>query len=142
MLPARWTDAQGQSREVPFSFEARGPGGEMFTTLGRGGEHFRGPFVHVRASTQGEVITEVYDGWSSPEWEAWQHEPDGDWVATATSFGEFAHFYTGRVVATLQGSEGHAMRCRLTLTNPHADLLESGHGTCQISDGGRLDLEF
>jgi hypothetical protein len=33
-------------------------------------------------------------------------------------FGEFARFYTGKVVATLNGNQKHSMRCRFTLTNP------------------------
>jgi len=143
MLPARWTPPGGRSQEVPFSFEAENSKtGMMFTTLGKGGEHFRGFYVRVEQSTKGYLVTEVYNGWSSPEWEVWQHDPDGNWTATAKSFGDFAHFYTGKVVATLNGSEKHSMRCRFTLANPQASLLRGGKGECQVSDGGRVDLDF
>jgi hypothetical protein len=143
MLPARWTDAEGHSQEVPFSFEAEtATQGEMITTLGRGGEHFRGPYVRLEASARGQLVTEIYDGFASPEWEDWKREPDGDWTAAAKSFGDFAEFYTGKVVATLKGSEGHSMRCRLSLSDPVGGLLRGGSGTCQVSDGGRVDLEF
>ena len=64
------------------------------------------------------------------------------WVAEAKSYGDFAHFYTGKVVATLKGSEGHAMRCRLSLPRPAEGLLGGGEGTCQTTDGSRIDLEF
>lgn len=143
MLPAYWTSPNGRRQAVPFSFDTiNAETGKMFTTLEKGGEHFRGIYVRVEASTEGHLVTEVYNGWSSPEWEIWQHDPDGNWSATATSFGDFAHFYTGKVVATLEGSEENSMRCRFTLANPHTGLLRDGKGVCQISDGGRIELDF
>ena len=143
MLPAHWIDPDGRREAVPFSFEtANAKTGELLTTLGKGGENFRGPYVRVEQSTKGELITEVYDGWSSPEWEAWHHDADGQWTATAQSFGDFAHFYTGKVVATLSGSENHSMRCRFTLTDPQGGGLHGGTGECQISDGARVALDF
>lgn len=143
MLPARWTGPNGHSQEVPFSFEASNAKmGKMYTTLGKGGEHFQGIYVRVEASTKGHLVTEVYNGWSSPEWEIWQKDADGHWTATAKSFGEFAHFYTGKIVASLRGNQGHQMRCRFTLTNPQADLLRDGTGECQITNGERIDLNF
>jgi len=143
MLPARWSTDDGPSQEVPFSYEVESDDrGLLETTLGKGGEHFRGPYVRVEESTKGEWVTEVYNGWSSPEWEAWHHDADGEWTATAKSFGDFADFYTGKVVATLRGSENHAMRCRFTLTDPEAGWEEGGKGECQVSDGARVDLDF
>ncbi len=143
MLPARWTAPDGRSEEVPFSFDAEGSStGQLFTTLGRGGEHFRGSYVLLEQSTQGHLVTEVYEGWSTPEWTVWEKEPDGHWTAEATTFGDFASFYTGRVVAYLPGSEGHAMRCRFTLSRPGEGFLAGGRGECQTSDGGAVDLTF
>jgi len=143
MLPAHWTDPEGRQEAVPFSFEVEdSKTGVLMTTLGKGGEHFRGAYVRVEESTKGELVTEVYDGWSSPEWEAWHHDADGQWTATAQSFGDFEHFYTGKVVATLRGSENHSMRCRFTLTDPQGGWLHGGSGECQISDGARVELEF
>jgi hypothetical protein len=143
MLPARWIDPASGSQPVPFSFEQESDtAGVMFTTLGNGGEHFRGRYVRVEKSTQGRFVTEIYDGWSAPEWEVWQHEPDGDWTETASSTGDFAHFYSGRVVASLRGSEGHSMRCRFSLDHPEGGLLAGGEGDCQISDGGQVSLDF
>jgi len=143
MLPARWLTADGRSQEVPFSFEVESDSqGLLLTTLGDGGEHFRGPYVRVEESTQGEWVTEVYNGWSSPEWETWKHDSDGGWTETAKSFGDFADFYTGKVVGTLHGSENHAMRCRFTLTDPDAGWKQGGKGECQVSDGARVELDF
>lgn len=143
MLPARWTRKDGHAEEVPFSFESQSESaGTMSTTLGRGGEHFRGDYVRVEKSTKGHLVTAVYDGWSSPEWEVWDHDAEGHWKAAGVSFGEFARFYTGKVLATLRGSEGNSMRCQLTLRQPQSGLLGGGSGACQVSDGGSLLLEF
>lgn len=143
MLPARWTPADGQGLEVPFSFEATSASaGTMSTTLGKGGEHFHGSYVRLEKSTKGHLVTAVFNGWSGPEWEMWQHDADGHWTATGVSYGEFARFYTGKVVSTLRGSEGSAMRCQLSLKAPQNGLLGGGSGSCQISDGGKIALEF
>jgi hypothetical protein len=143
MLPAQWTPASGTSRPVPFSFEAESPShGTMSTTLGAAGEQFHGPYVRVEKSSRGHLVTAVYDGWSSPEWQMWTAEPDGGWTETGVSVGEFAAFYTGKVVATLSGGRGHSMRCQLSLNDPEGGLLGGGSGRCQVSDGGSLSLEF
>jgi hypothetical protein len=143
MLPARWTPPHGQAQEVPFSFVAESEStGTLTTTLGPGGEQFHGPYVRVEKSTQGHLVTAIYDGWSSAEWEMWKHDPDGHWTATGVSFGEFAAFYTGKVVATLRSTNGSSMRCQLALSDPQGGLLSGGSGSCQISDGGSLSLEF
>jgi uncharacterized protein len=143
MLPASWTPPDGPGQEVPFSFEAESAtAGTMSTTLGPGGEHFHGTYVRLEKSTQGHLVTAVFNGWSSPEWEVWEHDSDGHWTATDVSYGEFARFYTGKVLATLRGSEGSAMRCQMILKAPQKGLLGGGSGSCQISDGGRIALDF
>ncbi len=143
MLPARWTPPKGPAQDVPFGFEAQTSStGTMDTTLGKGGPHFHGSYVRVEKSTKGELVTAIYNGWSSPEWEVWKHDPDGQWTATGVSIGDFAHFYTGKVVATLSSGNGSSMRCQFTLTEPQRGLLAGGSGACQISDGGRLALTF
>ena len=87
-------------------------------------------------------MTGVFDGWSSPEWDLWEQQPGGRWIATATSYGDFAHVYTGKVVAYMPGSEGHAMRCRLTLKRPQTGSVAGGRGECQTSDGSKVALDF
>jgi len=142
-LPARWATAEGRSLDVPFTFEAESASaGVLFTTLGPGGESFRGSYVLLQDATAGHVVTAIYDGWSAPEWELWEKQPDGQWMAEATRFGDFANFYTGQVLAYLSGSRGDAMRCRFRLGNPDAGFLGGGAGECQASDGGRVDLDF
>lgn len=143
MLPARWTPRDGKTVAVPFSYEARSEeAGTLFTTLGKGGRRFQGKYVRVEKSTKGHLITAIYDGWAGPEWEAWQHDADGRWTATGVSLGDFTHFYTDRVVAVLSSSDGGSMRCQITLQQPRVGFLGGGSGSCQITDGGRLTLEF
>ncbi len=145
MLPARWKPPEGAVQEVPFSFESLGRDtvrGRMHTTLGSGGERFEGDYLRIQQSTKGDLVTAMSVGWSGPEWQLWKHDADGDWTQEGVSVGEFAHFYTGKVLATLRGDRGHAMRCQLTLKDPEGGLLDGGTGRCQVTDGGSLTLDF
>jgi hypothetical protein len=143
MLRATWTALNGATQEVPFSFVSESEThGTMFTTLGKGGEHFHGPYVRVEESTKAHMVTVIYDGFSAPEWGVWQHDAEGQWTETSVSYGDFAHFYTGKVVASLSGGGGHAIRCQFVLNEPRAGFLQGGTGHCQISDRGRIDLDF
>jgi hypothetical protein len=143
MLPAEWTSPDGTREPVPFSYEGEGKAtGILFTTLGKGGEHFRGRYALVEASPRSHVITEVFDGWSSAEWTAWERKPDGQWTAEAGGFAQLGHLYTDRIVAYLPGSDGHSMRCRFTLNRPESGFVEGGHGECQTTDGSEIELEF
>ena len=53
-----------------------------------------------------------------------------------------ARNYFGKVVAKLFGDRGSTMRCRLQLTNPEAGLSSGGVGEYQVSNGGKVDVEF
>jgi hypothetical protein len=145
MLPARWTPPRGESQAVPFSFESQGRDtgqGTMHTTLGAGGERFEGDYLRIQKSTKGELVTAMSISWSGPEWELWKHNADGSWTEEGVSVGEFARFYTGKLIATLQGDRGHSMRCQLSLKDAEGGLLAGGKGHCQVTDGGTIDLEF
>ena len=143
MMEARWTAKDGHSEMVPFSFEELGEThGGLFTTLGKGGEHYSGPYVLVRAATDGKLVTEVYDGMTSPEWTAWQDGPDGTWQEVGVSFGAFSDFYTGKAVASLDGNRGDRMRCQLQLERPSEGLAGGGTGQCQTTAGDRIELAF
>jgi hypothetical protein len=143
LLEARWTAPDGHSEMIPFSFEAiDADHGGFFTTLGRGGEHYSGPYVLVRESTKDKLVTEVWNGMSSPEWEVWDEGADDTWHAQGISFGAFAHFYTGRAVASLTGNRGTLMRCQLQLDRPDQGLLAGGTGQCQTTARDRITLSF
>lgn len=143
MLPARWTPPQGPVQEVPFSFEAQSKTrGTLSTTLGEGGEQFHGRYVQMEKSLHDDLVMGIYDGWSDPQWAAWGDGPDGEWTAAGISFGDFSRFYTGRMLAGLTGDRGSAMRCQIHLNDPATGLGGGGTGTCQVSNGGRVDLRF
>jgi len=143
MLPARWTPVHGPSQEIPFSFESETPSrGRMSTTLGDGGEMFHGSYLRLEAAAKDDLVVRIYDGWSGSEWEAWQGGPEGEWAVTGITLDAFTRFYSGRMVATLDGNQGHSMRCQFRLNEPRAGLTGGGTGICQVSDGGRLSLRF
>lgn len=146
LLEAKWTSKDGTVLTIPFSYETDVPDhsrGEMFTTLGPSGPTLRGPYVRVEPSAQGGMVAEVYDGFGAPEWELWDHDPGGGWTEAGVAYGDFATFYTGKVVASLRAVDGGlAMRCQLDLNEPERGLLEGGRGTCQVSDGGDVELSF
>lgn len=143
MLPARWLPAEGPGQDVPFHFESKtSTEGTMSTKLGGAGEQFHGRYVRLEEASKGEVVTTIYDGWSGPQWEVWQHDANGNWTAAATSIGGFARFYSGKVVAILAGDRGSSMRCQMSLKEPQVGLAGGGEGNCQISSGGLLRLVF
>ena len=75
-----------------------------------------------------------------PRWHPW--EPFGPpWVEEGDHT-TFVRNYSGKVVATLFGDKDNTMRCRFQLTNPEAGLSSGGVGECQISNGGKIDVEF
>jgi hypothetical protein len=145
MLPARWMPPRGATQEVVFTFESLGRDtvqGTMQTTLGDGGERFEGTYLRLQKSTRGDLVTAMSIGWSGPEWQLWKQDPNGGWTEEGASYGEFAHFYTGQVVALLRGDRGDAIRCQLSLDHPESGLLEGGTGRCEVTDGGRIALAF
>jgi hypothetical protein len=51
--------------------------------------------------------------------------------------------YADRIVATLFGTKGNAMRCRFRLFDPPAGFRGGGTGECQISYGnGTVAVQF
>lgn len=143
MLSAVWMPATGESEQVPFSYEAdKKSRGRMSTTLGRGGEMFRGTYtrVDVTHEEKDEYMMAVYDGWTTPAWAAAGTTYGTEWGAA--SYLDFVHLYSGKVVATLTGNQGGQMRCQIDLDTPEAGLSGGGKGHCQISNGGKLSLSF
>ena len=54
----------------------------------------------------------------------------------------FVRNHSGKVVTTLFGDKGNTMRCRFRHTNPEAGLSSGGVGECQVSNGGKIDVQF
>jgi hypothetical protein len=145
MIRAVYAPPEGSTVSIPFTYESTEVDrsrGEMVTTLGAGGAHLRGPYTRVNESTHDQLVTEIWNGFGLPEWNTWSSDGSGDWMETSAGFGEFAEFYTDKVVAYLQSDEGLKMRCQLKLNDPPQGMLQGGDGRCQLSNGGRVDLAW
>lgn len=125
---------------VVFQIESDrvGTGGSLSVRL-PSGEAFSGRYVQVTLTTPASTLAPLFAGWA-PGWTDWG--PFGEpWLAgaDATTFGRN---YSGKVVATLLGDRGNAMRCRFRLSDPEAGMSSRGLGECQVSSGGRIDVQF
>ena len=125
---------------VTFSFQSErfGEGGRLFVIL-PSGEYFSGRYLQITSTSTADVVQPISMFWG-PRWHPW--EPFGPpWVEEGDHT-TFVRNYSGKVVATLFGDKDNTMRCRFQLTNPEAGLSSGGVGECQISNGGKIDVEF
>ncbi len=114
--------------------------GQLSVTL-PSGERFAGRFVQVTSTTAVDQMGPIWAGWSAPMWEPWG--PVGEtWTGGPADVWTFRQNYSGRVVATLFGDRGGAMRCRFQLVNPPGGLPDGGTGECQLSGGGTIEAQF
>ena len=61
----------------------------------------------------------------------------------AVEIGSFREEYANRIVATLFGDKGNAMRCGFKLFDPEKGFPGGGTGGCQISYGnGTIAVQF
>lgn len=142
-MAGRWS-ANATTEPVPLSWKSTTEGhGQIFATLGRGGEHFHGKYIRVQGDHSEVVVRAVYDNWNAPGWAELDWGPEGNYpVGESIDFSTFLHNYSGRVVATLFGDSGSSMRCQFTLEDGQRGMLSGGVGTCQVSDGSRIDVQF
>lgn len=155
IISARWTPPGKASEPIVISWESENQTqGRMFVQLGKGGERFRGSYVRVSAGTKVEAVQPIIAGWG-PVWgdydwgdgfDPWGWGPDGGMplggYVGGAAFPVFIREYTGKVVATLFGNEGHSMRCRFTLAKPEQGLMGGGVGACQSSTGSKISARF
>lgn len=155
VIAGHWTPPGKASEPIVISWESENETkGRMSVTLGQGGERFRGTYVRVTSGTKLESVQPILADWG-PLWEgyAWGPEMDPWWwgpadgmpmggYMNATYYPVFVRQYTGKVVATLFGNEGHSMRCRFTLAQPQEGLLGGGVGACESSKGNRISAHF
>lgn len=155
VISAHWTPPGKSSEPIVISWESKNQSqGQMFVQLGKGGERFRGTYVRVSAGTKVEAVQTIISGWG-PVWggydggggmDPWGWGPGGGMPMGGymgeTSFPIFVREYSGKVVATLFGNEGHSMRCRFTLARPQEGLLGGGVGACQSSTGSQISARF
>ena len=155
VISAHWTPPGKSSEPIVISWESENQSqGRMFVQLGKGGERFRGTYVRVSAGTKVEAVQPIISGWG-PVWgdydwgggmDPWGWGPGGGMPMGGymgeASFPIFVREYSGKVVATLFGNEGHSMRCRFTLARPQEGLMGGGVGACQSSTGSQISARF
>lgn len=105
------------------------------------GERFHGRCVRIGLTTTPDRLAAAWGGWVpwQPYWPAWGRFGT-PWVE-GEGFPTFLQNYYGRIVATLFGDRGSAMRCRLALPEPEASLADGAVGECQLQDGRRIALQ-
>jgi hypothetical protein len=108
--------------------------GTIKTTLPTG-ETFSGRFMQVNGTRSDSDLHSIVklSGFDGP-WPVW--EPADDAWGSTPDLARFRSAYADRIVATLQGDKGHAMRCRFRLFDPPAAFRGGGSGECQVSAGG------
>lgn len=145
IMTGEWTPKQGNAERVPLSWESKGAEGHgtIFTTLGKGGEHFTGEYVEVRADLSAVKVQTMYQDWNAPTWGTLDWGDEGNYnpneVVTVQGF---MQRYSGKVLATLFGNRDHSMRCKFTMLDLDAGMVGGGIGSCQVSDGGQIDVKF
>jgi hypothetical protein len=125
---------------VTFSFQSDrfGEGGRLTVPL-PSGEYFTGRYLQITSTSTADVVQPISMFWG-PRWHHWG--PFGPPWMEEGDHTAFVRTYSGKVVATLFGDKGNTMRCRFQVTNPEAGLGNGGVGECQVSDGGRIDVQF
>ena len=125
---------------VTFSFQSErfGEGGRLTVAL-PGGEYFSGRYLQITSTSTTDVVQPISMFWG-PRWHHWG--PFGPPWMEEGDHTAFVRNYSGKVVATLFGDKGNTMRCRFQLTNPEAGLSSGGVGECQVSNGGKIDVQF
>ena len=109
-----------------------GNAGTMSATLADG-DAYSGRYYQITS----EARTQSLDAFR-PLWLGWRRGWN-DWGYGYGGFGpdtQFTTVYSGKVVANLEDSANHYMRCRFTLVQPSSGMNGGGQGECQIANGG------
>jgi len=139
-----------QVEPVRFTWQSNDGGfsGEIQTAL-PGGEVFMGQYHEIVASTPVHTMGGFCGAWYGGPWvgPGWYGGPwVGGWYGGAwpyyRSCDGFLSYYTGQVVALLDGDRGARMRCYFRLDDPNAGMRSGGWGECQVSNGDRITAMF
>lgn len=130
---------------VRFTWQSTDGGlsGQIQTAL-PDGEAFMGKFHEVAPTVLehgGWFCRRWYGGWYGDPWLGPSWSWGGAWPYHGSCDG-FVTYYTGRVVALLDGDHGARMRCHFTLDEPGTGMRGGGWGECQVSTGERIDAMF
>ena len=112
---------------LTYDIDRSGESGYLSLTL-PGGESFNGPFARIGSAAA--VAPGLDIDVSVVDW----GEGADTWTFGATD--------SDKVVALLQGNQGHKVRCRFTLLYPAGGLSSGGSGECQVNTGETIDVRF
>jgi hypothetical protein len=134
--------AKARYERVVFKWESTDDGrsGTIRTEL-PDGEQFSGPFNEIVAGTEVTVYDDFRGSWYGGPWTGRDWTWGGDWPYYSNS-ADYVAFYTGHVVALLEGDRGTNMRCRFSLDDPSRGIEGGGAGECQTSEGDRITAVF
>lgn len=126
---------------VAFQYTEPTPEGGRLKAVSHDGEKFEGRFVQLTEQVERTRVEPIVMGGSAVG-------PNGPasmelWAMPADStVDDFIKLYTGRVVAWLQGDQGHNMRCSFTLANGDQGMKAGGSGECRLDDGRVITAVF
>jgi hypothetical protein len=98
------------------------------------GTTYTGMYFQINGETRVDDLGPLWIGWARP-WAAWPY-----WEGAPSP--RFITYYSGRVVANLDGPDGTHMRCRFQLFRPAAGMAGGGQGQCQLPNGTTIDTSF
>ena len=153
ILPGKWVRKDEPTIPITMGWESKTHShdmGDLIVTL-PSGERYLGSFVRISDGVKVKSTMSVYNAWSMAnvwpvgagigyygvpgEWGGWGGDVYPD-------FATFERAYTGKVVAGLSSSEGHAIRCKFRVRDPQVGFISGGTGACQVSLGGHILLHF
>jgi hypothetical protein len=126
---------------MEYEPEYFGSGGSLSATL-PSGEVFEGRYLLISSEVSGDTLGAGWGGWGpwGPYWNDWG--PFGSPWVSGTDFPTFIQNYSGKVLSTLFGDKGGAMRCRFQLIDPEEGMEGGGIGECQTSKGEKVAAQF
>jgi len=96
------------------------------------GTEYSGRCFEVIDTASGADYAVLWEGWP----EHWGEWPEDGPVVEISDWPTFVKIYTGRVIASLESSDGtKRLRCRFHLDKPREGLVGGGTGECQASNG-------
>jgi hypothetical protein len=123
---------------VSFTWQQSSPQSGMLeaTVAGPDGaqEHYKGKFYQITRDSDVQTMASVWSPWYSRwrGWPYWGPEPSESFIT----------YYTGQVVANLEGPNGQRMRCHFRLLQSSEGMRGGGQGECQLPTGETIRAEF
>ena len=153
ILPGKWMRRDHPVVPITMGWESHSAShemGDMMVTF-PSGERYHGAFVRITDGVKVDHRMAVYNAWTMEG--VWStgvgygyYGVPGGWGSWGggiyPDFISFERNYTGKIVAGLSSSEGHAIRCKFRVNDPQVGFISGGSGACQVSLGGHILVHF